>query len=805
MFQEPILAHNRISFSLRANGVQTILMSVKMLPCTPGSNVKSMLPLTASPVHNSRESSNAIRVLGQLLVCEDRNMDITKTISYSLSMYLDAEEFKQRCEQQKAEEPAKTPVMRPDLTGDSSTMSELELAQGVQPAEIDEDASTLVVSTAHIDMGDLTVAARARSSFSVFNRSDSATRFMLMVEREGRSKRDVLSFSIMSGEVAAGGTVVVHVTCTPVMPGRQLHVVKVRDILNKKDTTVSFSLCAAGREYLVFPGTKKGCINVGAVHVERNGASEGDGASSGYCKVVPINVMSIHHEAVYLRARTNMKRQAYIWADEDLSVKVNSLKIDAYSGTRLWFAILPFHVLDDVNASYDFGTGDCREIVGGVNFELFLEEDNDNDNDNLTFLGEITLRFTAVLGRSTLAVSPSQGLDLGTIALDAVAQGSITLSTVNTLMSIPFTITPTSELIVVTPSAGELLGSEMPVKPDGRSGTSSMEVKITMPTSEPGWWQEKLLIKDMNTTEPPIELPVSLFVDDGSVHASNPRGAEEETTETLHLKKLEATTETLHFGDIYVQESPEGGTVGETQHGEVALTLQVTESLCAGSVLMLYPESELLGIAVSSLTPLDDAAIEVDACSSVADDDALRDAPATVDQGRLAPKAGAAFAVKVGEKAQLRVSLDPAAADACAQMGAGSEEVLMLELSGKVAFYSETLERTIKRIDVQGAYHVSVGKLVEDSVHVGSVGYLTDYQAAPFSITVQNRSKLPLHYHFVDLPAEIELQEGEALRGEVPAEGRCTVHASLCTSADTAMGANSWKVCMYEVGRQVGR
>ena len=91
---------------------------------------------------------------------------------------------------------------------------------------------------------------------------------MLLNERDTRSKRDVMTFSTLNGDIAAGAMVKVNVVCSPIMPGRQNHSVTVRDIVNKQDINLTFSLYAASREYVVFPGTKKGCLNVGAMHVD---------------------------------------------------------------------------------------------------------------------------------------------------------------------------------------------------------------------------------------------------------------------------------------------------------------------------------------------------------------------------------------------------------------------------------------------------------------------------------------------------------------------------------------------------------
>ena len=116
-----------------------------------------------------------------------------------------------------------------------------------------------------------------------------------------------------------------------------------------------------------------------------------------------------------------MTRQAYIWADEARTHKVNDLKVAAYSGVKLSFAIIPETVLADVNANFSYSDGSCRELVGGINIEL-LSEDR-------TPLGDMTLKFTALLGRSMLYVNPWPMLDFGmTTAVGEDVKRSITLS-----------------------------------------------------------------------------------------------------------------------------------------------------------------------------------------------------------------------------------------------------------------------------------------------------------------------------------------------------------------------------------------
>ena len=64
-------------------------------------------------------------------------------------------------------------------------------------------------------------------------------------------------------------------------------------------------------------------------------------------------------------------------------------------------------------------------------------------------------------------------------------------------------------------------------------------------------------------------------------------------------------------------------------------------------------------------------------------------------------------------------------------------------------------------------YTISRGELFSDSHNAGRVGEINGYQAAPFQITIQNCSVVPLHFTIQELPEEIQLTGGSDLKGEI--------------------------------------
>jgi len=765
--KEPVMNHNSIAFSLKPQGVQTILMSIKVVPH-----------------HDQMGSPNAfakkkpIYVTGSLVVAEERNMDVTKDLFYNFTVYFNQDEFNR----EKGTTPS--PTLDPQ--------SPLIRNQDQDPTGLDDgklegfnisDREALTVSTPYGDLGDVTVAARARTSFSISNKSDYKTTFVLLNQRGPNQKRDVLSFSIMNGEIEAGSTVVINVVATPFMPGRQSHSLIVRDILNKQDLVVTFSLCAASREYIVFPGTRKNCLHVGTVHLESESSQISHDEGVQYSKVVTFDVKSIHHEDVFIRARTNMTRQAYIWADEARTIKVNNLKVPAYSGVKLWFAIIPEFVLQDVNANFSYSEGSCRELVGGITIELFSAD--------TTPLGDMTLKFTALLGRSMVFIEPWPMLDLGnTTAVGEDIKGSITLRNGTSQIPLPYTIVPSSDRVKVNTSVGTLGGRDTQGAKGALGEPSSCEVEILFSGNDLGLLEEYLYINNMNTVAPPIRFPLRLFVDDGSMGVVQGGAGEESTNQTDEL---------LQFGDIYVELDADGRTKeGEICMQELVITPQVTSSTTEGT-LTLQPVSDILGVGTSTDIEAHIAAVQGapdgEKQKNLNDEIAAACSALTGSTGGdVAQPCGEQFVVRVGEPTTVSITLDPRLADACALIAKEGEDHAVT-FHRKVAFYSLQHRRTMKIVNITGRFIVSYGTLSKNVHNAGTIGYINSYQDAFFDIPLVNCSPEPLHYAIHELHQDIVLTGDSQLSGIVEPMGSATLTAFLRIGAGhQASGANEWDI-----------
>ena len=137
---------------------------------------------------------------------------------------------------------------------------------------------------------------------------------------------------------------------------------------------------------------------------------------------------------------------------------------------------MPQNSLAEVHKSFPYATGACRELVGGITFELF-------SRDN-TELGDVTLRFTARLGCSMLQVQPFPVLDLGSTVVGKVVEGTVSLSNGTSLLGLPFSVSASSDRVqVLTNSVGTLGGRDTAGKKGQKGPLGAVSyTHLTLPT-----------------------------------------------------------------------------------------------------------------------------------------------------------------------------------------------------------------------------------------------------------------------------------------------------------------------------------
>eukprot|EP00656_Telonema_subtile_P016189 TRINITY_DN18535_c0_g1_i6.p1 TRINITY_DN18535_c0_g1~~TRINITY_DN18535_c0_g1_i6.p1 ORF type:complete len:2392 (-),score=867.39 TRINITY_DN18535_c0_g1_i6:52-7227(-) len=709
-----------ITFCVNANTCQTILMGVR----------------AHTPAGGTPMSPHEV-VLGQLSVNEVRNVDDMRTIEFDVDVMRDCPEHP---------DPAliASPTMLPSaILSPADEMSPLVLS----PADLRAQNHRVTLSPEEVELGEVNVGSRARASFSISNPGLQRIQWRILKTVLGVDQQqvDVLSFKPEHGELSPGGSVILKVACGPTVPGQQTHEAVVRswpcdaEPLEPADHVIRFSMVAAHKEYLSFPSLRDQILDAGVLHIEPS-SDTGNAWEDGQ-KVVPFQVKSMTHRTVLLTASTNMKRQAYVYADAALSQEVDRVQLQAYKGITLYFCLRPSSSQRRDKAKQlaeNYKEGQCRELVGGVHFEVCSDEGMS--------LGGTTLKFTSLIGCSKLLVEPSR-IDVCMIAAPGgTAQAKLTLRNSNSMIELPFEIhsSDPERLSVDTPK-GVLSGSQC-------SPGDTVEVVCTMSNTELGLIHQSLIISNLNiagSVGHKIVVPVSLFVDDGSMHSS---------------------TDSIELGLLYLDPH------GPNQVAAQPLSLSISPS--QSSSLLLQPLSDLPGLQLRGAGALS---------STLSPRSPIR---RSVDSIHGFVTCGQPIVANTAHSTEL-------VAEFLASSGATppcSDSEYLRHFTKQLVFYCTALQRVLKVVSVSGSLCVSHAELGSQAVDLGAIGYVSRYKDAPFEFQVCNRSAAPLSYR-LEIPAGIVVED---LCGVVPPLESCTVHALVRTSmAQHQHGEAQWKLLVH--------
>eukprot|EP00658_Telonema_sp_P-2_P016808 TRINITY_DN16506_c0_g2_i1.p1 TRINITY_DN16506_c0_g2~~TRINITY_DN16506_c0_g2_i1.p1 ORF type:complete len:2939 (-),score=572.88 TRINITY_DN16506_c0_g2_i1:155-8971(-) len=748
-----------ITFTVNANSCQTILMGVRA----------STSPDTTLPAMSPHE-----KVHGQLSVNEVRNVDDMRTIEFDVDVIRDG------------------PPNKPGLFFASPTMLPSAVLSpavpefSLSPAEAQDPVQQLVLSPEEVELGEVSVASRARASFNVSNPSSKHVvgwRILKTLLGSDSQQVDVLSFKPEEGELEPGDSIMIKVVCGPTTAGRQVHEAIVHSWALSPDTAgtpvdqvIRFSMVAAHKEYLTFPSLHSRVLDVGVLHVDPSSPTTSDDPAPIWLttdgmhgsKVVPFTVKSMTHRKVLVTASTNLRRQAYVYADKELTKEVDKLELQAYKGRELYFFLHPTSSQrrEMTKQLWDgYKDGQCREIIGGIHFEVFSE-----DGVNV---GSTTLKFISVIGCSSLHVEPTRIDICSMVSPGATVEAKMKLCNNSTKIALPFQI-ETSD------STGKMIVD----KPDGvlsgtaeQDGNDSVEITVTVQLSELGLSHEWIVISNLNlpgSLGHKIMVPVSLFIDDGTMLTSTAF-----TTEILGGSQVSA----MDFGVLYLTPGSEPELVSLHMPQE-----ELQLSLSPGSLhdsLLLQPLTDLTGLRLSPCTHTTSAAHAGHATMRSPSQNRIDSIQGFVN-------CGDPIVVKKDQPSEMVAEF---------QLSGGTEDLdrsnnYLNEFTKQLVFYSLLLQRVLKVVYVSGSLCVSHAELTSTSIHLGDIGYTSRYQDAPFEFQVCNHSAAPLHYH-------LQVQDGVV----VPQEEMCnvieplnsrTVHALVRTSAmHHQHGDTEWTILIH--------
>ncbi|ORX81620.1 hypothetical protein K493DRAFT_389168, partial [Basidiobolus meristosporus CBS 931.73] len=546
-------------------------------------------------------------------------------------------------------------------------------------------------------------------------------------------------------------------------------------------------------QYLCFPSLSQEILDLGYCYVD---------PGRKYSQITPLLVENISDEDIYITCQSNLAQQVHIFLDEKGERGgVNDLLLTKHSKRTVWVALQP-NLLSKKSSGND--SDDCRTLIGGLKFSvkipvhfptdlLELTDAKDKESSKL-LLATQTVRFTSLIGQSSLAIS-HKVINLGsTKTLGEVFYGSFTLKNLTARLPAEYRLECPSGCVVFDRTRGNL-DARLPLKPETLENEESTEehddshlhvksqttVTFRVTRTQYGLFKDFIDIVNVNNSAQVLQVEVRLFVDPGQLHIKYPMlDSHSESSNTdadtvfkdvksshpgqLHHKKsfggedeVEKFT-VLYWKTVYVSidDPKESNSVAEAPKDDRSsfkietgstLTKKVSYSHCL----------EIHGLTNEAMhiVPRSDLELSIDLSSRflVNSDDEPDQLTATTF-----PKCGPTFRVDPGQKVQIFVnSPNPQtlSSDALQKLKDGKK----VKVRGILVFENILNHTVVGACEISAYLCVSKGMLNSPTVDLGKIGYVDSWKVVNFSFDLVNTSDC-LMYCSVANPSPIEILRG---------------------------------------------
>lgn len=134
--------------------------------------------------------------------------------------------------------------------------------------------------------------------------------------------KNVLFLKQRRGTLDSFGQTVVEFTIHPQTPGKQTHVLLVRNLANGLEDLVSITLSPRPLQYIHFPDLVNAAqLEFGQCYIEK---------SKKYAKVVPLRMENQSHSSLFVSMRSNLAMQVFIFQDEKLEKPAENIALQGY-------------------------------------------------------------------------------------------------------------------------------------------------------------------------------------------------------------------------------------------------------------------------------------------------------------------------------------------------------------------------------------------------------------------------------------------------------------------------------------------
>lgn len=652
---------------------------------------------------------------GVILVYEG-NREIAKKISFTALICFDKETFRQ-----KFQSSGNTIPEIKIQDNKSIRFSDPESLEGLHkkdPLEILEEK---------IDLGEFPISTPMASKFTISNSSFQLIEFGIMVRTHSQEQNQIeewistpisnthpiFEFSETKGFLASKSRRIIQFTCKPTYAGSQKHTIYVRNNNTGRTKSLFVYLTPTHPVYIMFPDLNKSktdILDLGICYINEK--------QSNFSQPRSLRIQSLVKDDIYISVTSNMSNQVLVFQDKALTTPAssndqdfpeNSILLKGKSTCTVYVCVRPNM------EKKEYEKGKCRTLSGGIRVKIHDKKRN---------LGNVFLKFKAIIGKSILQVTPNI-INLGcSTQQNRVYQGKFELSNQNTLLPLRYTIDTTkAKNTKLSRTFGKLDGCE-----DLR-GNSKAEIHYTFTTNSYGLWRETIEIKNEEADEIQT-LILRVFVDEGILASNLPK-------------------DELNFEEILLLDIPNPDLdkdffqISPSSYTQLLKTFSL-QNLSNQSVV-LYPKSDL-NVLVTWET---------------FDEKNLQNQK-SINQPHLC---GKPFSIRSKQIVSVFVylrflsSIVVQTSDVLKKTNFSGELYFEREIEEMTDLEEESLMRVSKPISVIGFFSVSRGEITPSYFELGKIGYENGWEAVIIAFNFKNLSEVNLVVKPENLPNFVSLLE----------------------------------------------
>ncbi|KAJ3343041.1 hypothetical protein HDU93_000211 [Gonapodya sp. JEL0774] len=552
------------------------------------------------------------------------------------------------------------------------------------------------------------------------------------------------TFAETSGNIEPGESKRVDFVLVPNVVGPKTFALSIYSWPSSSISTVSFHYHAVLGSYLAFPDFPSNELDFGVCYAD---------PTKRFSKSMRLRISNISNDDVAVSVVSNLT-QLLVFEDANLEFQAQEFKIRAAKDAEVYVAFQPKQMTDREIAGE-------RSVVGGLRFSVVLADTQINDIGEAFVVGNQTLRFSAIVGESRIALD-STIIDFGRSKNPGNAfKGLFKIANISKLPASWCAESETEEL-TLSSTFGELQPTN-----DKEPLSSSSSVEVTFKPLTFGFHRPSIIIRNVHNSLQVLLVEIRLFVDPGLMTAT-PFGVPSSATDTSDRLSPQLIS-MVDFNFVYIRSSPSA---------DESFFLEIDDDAPPSKRPGKTVEFQSAVDQVLNLAPFSDLKITCEAQQPMQPSHGENNHEAFLNQSESLPllrPCGASMTLE--SRGRLVVRLTPPHPENLTaeqiQMLLGGKSV---SVSGIFALFDKESGMIVQVVGLQALWGVSLSKIEPSIIDLGLL-HASRLSEVPFTFTIRNKSDLPLVYELLKSDAVRFLDGVE--RGTIVSSSSANVHACL--------------------------